>query len=221
MQTVDNIVDCIVSADPESAIHLLRQWAGQHGTDRLADRLLVPVMDRFTAQYTEPDQSPLARGYVAARVAEAAMEMIARDLPACPLQQHGVVVLGNIEDDFHALGRRIVGTFLRSSGWHVVDLGNDVPAAQFVDAALQHRARVVGVSAMMYATARGIVEVRREIDRRKLGGTIKLAVGGAVFGQDQHLIDEVGGDGTAGTAQHAPALVRRLHDEAVAAGELP
>ena len=127
----------------------------------------------------------------------------------------GPVVIGNIEEDFHALGRRMVGTFLRAEGWIVHDLGNDVPATEFVDKALEVGARVIGVSAMMMTTARNVRKVRDEIDNRGLTGRIQLAVGGAVFRVCPGLAEEVGGDGTAPDALGAAGLFDRLWEESV------
>ncbi len=42
------------------------------------------------------------------------------------------MVIGNIEDDFHSLGRRIVASFLSAADWEVHDIGNDVPAETFI-----------------------------------------------------------------------------------------
>jgi methylmalonyl-CoA mutase cobalamin-binding domain/chain len=120
------------------------------------------------------------------------------------------VVLANIEDDFHSLGRKMVGTFLQASGWKIHDLGNDVPAEKIVDAAVELDAPIIGVSAMMYTTAINIKKVREEINRRKLQHKIKLAVGGAIFKVRPELTKEVGGDGSASSATNAPELFLKL-----------
>jgi methanogenic corrinoid protein MtbC1 len=104
----------------------------------------------------------------------------------------------------------MVGVFLRAAGWKVVDLGNDVSPAAFVDAALEHGARVIGISAMMLTTAENIRAVRSELDARGLSGRIRLAVGGAVFKLRPELVREVGGDGTTASAIQAPSLFDRL-----------
>ena len=126
------------------------------------------------------------------------------------------MVIGNIEEDFHALGRQMVRTFSRAEGWDVIDLGNDVPAAEFVSKALAAGARVIGVSAMMSTTAGNVAKVRAEIDRRGLNGRLRLAVGGAVFVVLPGLADEVGADGSAPNALAAldEALDRLARGEA-------
>ncbi|NLJ47017.1 MAG: corrinoid-binding protein [Treponema sp.] len=153
----------------------------------------------------------LAQSYIAGKVADTVLHAaLEAEGPGAALPSRGIAVLGNIEDDFHALGRKMVASFLRLDGWEVMDLGNDVSPSAFVDAAVDGGARIIGVSAMMLSTALNIRGVREELDRRNLSDRIPLAVGGAVFNMRPGLVEEVGGDGTASSAMDAPALFRSL-----------
>jgi len=122
-----------------------------------------------------------------------------------------IAVVGNIEDDYHSIGRRMVATFLRLDGWFVIDIGNDVLSESFVDHALESRATVIGVSAMMLSNALNISKVRDEINRRGLQQKLSLAVGGAIFAMRPELAREVGADGTAPNALLCPNLFNNLH----------
>jgi methanogenic corrinoid protein MtbC1 len=157
-------------------------------------------------------QISLAQGFVAAKIAEDTLNLcLPENIPeSSEHHSKGSVVLGNIEDDFHSLGRRMVASFLRASNWTVIDLGNDVLAEQFVNAALESQSCIIGASAMMYTTALNIKKLRNEIDKRNLEKTVKLAVGGAVFGWRPELAQEVGGDGTAVNAFGADTLFTNL-----------
>ena len=118
------------------------------------------------------------RGYVAAKVAEDLLGKVLAHREATgntPNVERGTVVLGNVEDDYHPLGRKMVSAFLRMAGWRVHDLGVDVEAAAFVDAAVAEGARVIGASAMMLSTARNVPKLRAELDQRGLSGRIQLA----------------------------------------------
>jgi methanogenic corrinoid protein MtbC1 len=57
---------------------------------------------------------------------------------------------------------------------------------------------------MMLTTARNVLGIREELDRRGLSDSIRLAVGGAVFRMRPELVAEVGGEGTAVNALDAP-----------------
>lgn len=211
------LIEKIRQADREGANALLDAWAAEHGYERLIREILDPALALIGEEWNASETFTLAQVYVAAKVTEDVLGKVAAQRKQAPggYPSKGPVVIGNIEEDFHSLGRRMVGTFLRVEGWIVYDLGNDVPADVFVDKALETGARVIGVSAMIMTTARNIKRVREAIDRRGLTGRIQLAVGGAVFRVCNGLVEEVGGDGTASNALGAPALFDRLWQQSL------
>jgi methanogenic corrinoid protein MtbC1 len=209
----DQLLNAMIRADRPAAARVIRQAIAE---GMAADRVLADVLDPALAQIGRlwgRETVSLAQTFVAAKIAEdILLSCVPEGGAEAPHRQPAVI--GNIEDDFHSLGRRIVGSFLRAAGWVVHDLGNDVPAEQFVDRAIEVGAAVVGVSAMMQTTALGIRKIRATIEARGLEGRLKLAVGGAVFNWRPDLIAEVGGDGTAVNASGADALFQRLQAEA-------
>lgn len=171
---------------------------------------LEPVLFRIGELWSSEAIS-LAQGYVAGKLAERVLtEAAEAGEGAGSAAPKGSAVLGNVEDDYHTLGRRMVAAFLRLDGWIVHDLGSDVGAEAFVDAALKTGSRIIGVSSMMLSTAKNLPRLRREIDGRGLGDGLKLAVGGAIFRLRPELVGELGADGTSATAMEAPALFREL-----------
>ncbi len=191
---------------------LIHDWADTHGYRSAIEEVLEPALVRVGTEWTR-DNISLAAGYLAGKVAEDTIN-IAIAKQEVISEYKGTAVIGNSEDDYHSLGRKLVGIFLMTAGWKVVDLGNDVLAKTFVDTALAEGAHVIGVSAMMLTTARNILSVRKEIDSRGLASTLKLAVGGAVFKMRPELVTEVGGDGMTLTAVDVPSLFERLQKEA-------
>jgi methanogenic corrinoid protein MtbC1 len=205
----ENLFDLMLKAERERAVALLVAHAASHGFQSAVSDVLEPALERLGDEWFR-ERISLAQGYVAGKIAEDILTAAASVPGDLKLDVKGPVVLGNIEDDFHSLGRKMVGVFLRAAGWKVIDLGNDVLPGEFVDQALAHGARVIGVSAMMLTTAGNIRDLRTELDSRGLSGKIRLAVGGAVFKLRPELVDEVGGDGSAPSAIQAPALIERL-----------
>lgn len=203
------LYDMILAAKRDQAITFLLDATEKDGFKRMLSDLLEPVLAEVGENWMA-ERISLAQGYVAGKVAEDVLLMGAARGEQPSDSHKGTVVLCCIEDDYHALGRKLVGIFLRSAGWEVVDLGNDVCAPELVDKAVAVGARIVGASAMMLSTARNIRSVREEIDRRGLSGRIQLAVGGAVFRLRPELVEEVGGDGTAPSALQAPPLFDAL-----------
>ncbi|MHC9542078.1 MAG: B12-binding domain-containing protein [Vulcanimicrobiota bacterium] len=217
MNILQSLIERIHLGDRAGANALLDAWASEHGYEHLLKEVLDPALILIGEEWSSSETFTLAQVYVAAKVAEYALDRIAAQKKSTADDQplKGPVIIGNIVEDFHSLGRRMVGTFLRTDGWSVHDLGNDVPAALFVDKAQEVGAHVIGVSAMMMTTARNIKRLRAEIDRRGLTGRIKLAVGGAVFRICPGLAEEVGGDGTSPDALGAAGLFDRLWEQSI------
>jgi methanogenic corrinoid protein MtbC1 len=208
-RTRQRVLAGIVNADPADAVAALQEFASAHGAATIPEHILLPMLSVFTRDHADSPDYPMAKAYVAGIIAEQGMALAGAELPAAA-GRRGPVVLGNVEDDFHALGRVIVANFLRADGWEVLDLGNDVEAATFVATAIERRAPVIGASAMLLSTARNVRLVRDELERRGQHGRIALAVGGAIFALRPELAAEVGGDGTCTTAMGASALCQRL-----------
>jgi len=205
------IASLINEGEKDHAVQLLLDWSGETSFKEVMFNVLDPMLTRWGQLWMEGKLS-LAHGYLSGKVAEefylhASNDPVFKLSSASP---KGTIVLGNIEDDFHPLGRRLVSIYSQAAGWNVIDLGNDVPAEVFIEKATEHNAGIIAVSAMMFTTAKNIVKVRRELDKSGLSGNIKLAVGGAVFKLRPELVNEVGGDGTAGNAMGASDLFEKL-----------
>lgn len=120
----------------------------------------------------------------------------------------GRVVIGTIEGDIHDIGKALVATMLSANGYEITDLGADVPAARFVDEAVEKGAGCIAVSALLTTTMSGQKRVVDEIEKRSLKRKIKVMVGGAPCSDD--WAREIGADGYAGDAVAAVALAGSL-----------
>lgn len=96
---------------------------------------------------------------------------------ACP-KQKGTVILATVKDDIHDIGKNIVSLMLKNHGFHVIDLGKDVPDREIIDAVIRHKPQVVGLSALMTTTMVRMKGVIRQA--REAGLSCPFLVGGAV-----------------------------------------
>jgi methanogenic corrinoid protein MtbC1 len=110
----------------------------------------------------------------------------------------------------HDLGLSMVSDFLRRDGWHVVDLGADVPEGDL--AAMAARIRP-GVCLLSATRVESLDAVRAAIgELQSQAGGVAILVGGAVFARDPSLATTLGATGTADNAQDAVDWVRQyLH----------
>lgn len=118
----------------------------------------------------------------------------------------GRVVMGTVAGDVHDIGKILVGTLLSSNGFEVFDLGIDVPAEQFVEAARREQADIVGLSAILTTTMIYMPVVIQAFKEAKLPA--KIIVGGGPV--SEHFAREIGADGYGCDAQKAVEIARAL-----------
>ncbi len=213
------LIASILDGNRSLANSIIDDFASIHGYESSVSQLLEPVLCEIGDMWLKEDGVTLAQGYVAGIIADDVLSKVFANSHSRSSENKGPVVIGNIEDDYHSLGRKLVVSALIISGWQVYDLGNDVSAEEFVNKACEVNARIIAVSAMMYTTAMNIKKVRNEIDRRGLTGHIQLAAGGAVFILRPELLAEVGGDGTARNAFRVPDLMDELWKNSLRKGD--
>lgn len=93
-------------------------------------------------------------------------------------------------EDSHALGKRIVLSIVRSSGYTIIDFGQGLSADEIVKKALEENIEVLLISTLMYASAIKVKDIRKELDR--VNSSMKIIVGGAPFRLNSNLWKEVG-----------------------------
>lgn len=212
---INKFFNYFIDADKNGALQFIDEWAKENSYKKALEEIVEPALQKFGVLWSSEGDVNLAQGYISAKITEEVLMRISNE-NGNKVQNgsiKGVAVIGNIEDDYHALGRKMVYNFLVSSGWKVTDLGNDVLAEEFVDMAAQLNADVIGASAMMYSNAKNMVKIRDELDARKLSGKIKFAVGGAIFNLRPKLVNEINADGTAPNAFAAVDLFNKLKEE--------
>jgi 5-methyltetrahydrofolate--homocysteine methyltransferase len=150
---------------------------------------------------------------LAARAMKAGLAVLKPHLAAGPGDApalSGTIVLGTVKGDLHDIGKNLVGMMAEGAGFSVVDLGTDTSAEKFIAAAREHKASVVGMSALLTTTMVYMSTVVQKF--REAGLTdVKLCIGGAPTSAD--FARQIGADGHAADAASAVELFRRLVDQ--------
>ncbi|MFC5343356.1 methionine synthase [Brevundimonas staleyi] len=94
-----------------------------------------------------------------------------------PRSSNGRILMATVKGDVHDIGKNIVGVVLQCNNYEVVDLGVMVPADRILDAALEHKCDIIGLSGLITPSLDEMVFVAREMQRR--GFDIPLLIGGA------------------------------------------
>lgn len=117
-----------------------------------------------------------------------------------------VVVIATVEGDIHDIGKNLVALMLKNYGFQVIDLGKDVTKETIVDAATEHHAKIIALSALMTTT---MLEMKKVVDyARECNNDAKIMIGGAVITQE--FAEEIGADGYSRDAAEAVKVAKKL-----------
>ena len=172
---------------------------------KILDEQLLPGMaivgDRF-----KKNEMFLPQVLMSAQAMQTAVDIIKPHLIADSdsIPSHSVVI-GTVKGDMHDIGKNLVRIMLVGAGFNVIDLGVNVPPQRFLDAATEHGASIVCLSALLSSTMNNMKEVVQAFrDHSDLKET-KILVGGAPVSRD--FSESIGADGYAPTA---PAAVEQI-----------
>ena len=94
----------------------------------------------------------------------------------------GTVVIATVFGDVHDIGKSLVNTILTNNGYTVVDLGKQVPISNILEAAQEHDATAIGLSALLVSTSKQMPACIGELHERGLD--YPVLIGGAAINRD-------------------------------------
>jgi corrinoid protein of di/trimethylamine methyltransferase len=204
------IIDGVVAGRQDDTLAATRDaLAGGIEPLALIDQGLVPgireVGERFQCgEYFLPNL------IASARAMGGAMKLLEPELHARQqaMTRLGTVVIGTVKGDIHEIGKSLVATMLSANGFTVHDLGVDVPPERFLAAVREHRANLVGMSALLTTTMGNQRKVVDTLRSEGLRDEVKVMVGGAPV--TEQWAREIGADGYAEDAIDAVSLAKKL-----------
>jgi len=202
------LYEAVVSGQAVPARALTEQ-ALASGMDpkEVVDRYLIPAMDEVGRRF-ECNDYFVPELLIAARAMKASLELLRPALSARGAQPVGRVAIGTVKGDLHDIGKNLVSAMLEGGGFEIVDLGVDVTAQRFVDAAATAGVAIIALSALLTTTMPTMKQVVADLERAGLRDRVKVMIGGAPI--TQKYADEIGADGFADSAASAVPLARRL-----------
>lgn len=118
------------------------------------------------------------------------------------------IIIGTVAGDLHDIGKNLVVMILESGGFNVIDLGVDVAPAKFVAAIKEHKAQIVGMSALLTTTMLNMKDTIELITEEGLRDQVKILVGGAPVSKG--FAEEIGADGYCPDAMAAKEMAGKL-----------
>ena len=117
------------------------------------------------------------------------------------------IIIGTAQGDIHDIGKNLVGMMFEGAGFQVVDLGVDIKPEQFIEKAVEEKADIIGISALLTTT---MVSMRDVVDLKNERGlsSLKAIVGGAPLSTS--FCKEIGADAYGVDAMDAVSKVKEL-----------
>ena len=116
---------------------------------------------------------------VAARAMNAGSELLKPLLMEDGVEAAAKVVLGTCKGDLHDIGKNLVKMMMEGKGLEVIDLGVDVPAEKFVDAAIENEAQIIACSALLTTTMGEMGNVVKAAEEKGVRDKYTIMIGGA------------------------------------------
>ena len=120
----------------------------------------------------------------------------------------GTVVIGTVKGDLHDIGKNLVSMMAEGAGFKIVDLGVDQPVEKYLEACREHKAGIVGMSALLTTTMPYMKVVIDAFQQQPDLAHVKLAVGGAPV--NKMFADEIGADGYGADAPSSVEMFLRF-----------
>ncbi len=191
-------VQVLLSVDRLAAENILRESSVALSPIQLADRIIVPALERIGAGW-ERGEVALSQVYMSGRICEQLVDTILP--PDSPNRKSQPRMAVAVLQDYHLLGKRIVYSVLRASGFELLDYGR-VEVDDLVGRVKTDRIEVLLISTLMLPSALRVKDVKAKLD-----GDVKIVVGGAPFRFDDQLWKEVGADAMGRNASEAVEII--------------
>jgi 5-methyltetrahydrofolate--homocysteine methyltransferase len=201
-----NLTAAVEAGDRATAVRLTNEAiAAQLSPETILDAM-TQAMQTVGGRF-QRNEIYVPEMLIAARAMKEATAVLEPVLVGAGIKPEAVAILGTVKGDLHDIGKNLVAMMWKGANLDVIDLGTNVPAERFAAAAVEHNARVVGVSALLTTTMVGMRDVVAAIRGAGLADT-KIIVGGAPVTAD--FAREIGADAYAPDAGAAVEVAQAL-----------
>jgi dimethylamine corrinoid protein len=120
----------------------------------------------------------------------------------------GKVVIGTMLGDIHDIGKNLVATMLEVAGFEVIDLGNDVSVARFIDEAQKNSVDIIALSSLITASMFYMEDVVTTLEGLGQRKKFRVLIGGGPT--TPGYAEEIGVDGWGRHAEEGVTLASKL-----------
>ena len=192
----------LLDMNKDEALQLARKILSTCPLQDFVGYVLVDVLEDIGIRWEQGTVS-LAQIYICGKICEQIVDEIIP--PGHGLKSYKQRIAIATLLDYHSLGKRLVASFLKASGYTFIDYGCGIDEETIIEKVQQDKIDILLISTFLYPTALKVKSIRDSLD--KAGYKIRILVGGAPFRFDKSLWRQVGADAMGGCASDAVSII--------------
>ena len=200
-EPLNEFEQALLSLDRISAQRILTESSSHLTPIQFVEQVVAPALERMGADW-EQGRIALSQIYMSGRICEELVDTILP--PGSPMRERQPRLALAVLEDYHLLGKRIVYSTLRASGFEALDYGR-VGVDDLVRRVQDDGIEVLLISTLMLRAALRVRDVRA-----RLNENVKIIVGGAPYRFDDQLWRDVQADAMCRDASEIVATITTM-----------
>lgn len=208
MNNLHELYDAILVGKLEDAVKVTKIAVEEGMTPHeIINQYMIKAMEEIGSRF-EAGKVFVPNLLMSARAMRGALDVLKPLMQGQGDSYIGKIVIGTVKGDLHDIGKNLVASMFEGCGFEVINLGVDVSSDKFISAALENKADIICMSALLTTTMNYMKEVVAAVEASELKGKVKIMVGGAPV--NDAFAKAIGADAYTSNANAAVVMAKKL-----------
>lgn len=208
MNNLNELYDAILVGKLEDAVKVTKIAVEEGMTPHeIINQYMIKAMEEIGSRF-EAGKVFVPNLLMSARAMRGALDVLKPLMQGQVDSYIGKIVVGTVKGDLHDIGKNLVASMFEGCGFEVINLGVDVSSDKFISAALENKADIICMSALLTTTMNYMKEVVAAVEASELKGKVKIMVGGAPV--NDAFAKAIGADAYTSNANAAVVMAKKL-----------
>ena len=208
MNNLNELYDAILVGKLEDAVKVTKIAVEEGMTPHeIINKYMIKAMEEIGSSF-EAGKVFVPNLLMSARAMRGALDVLKPLMQGQVDSYIGKIVIGTVKGDLHDIGKNLVASMFEGCGFEVINLGVDVSSDKFISAALENKADIICMSALLTTTMNYMKEVVAAVEASELKGKVKIMVGGAPV--NDAFAKAIGADAYTSNANAAVVMAKKL-----------
>ena len=208
MNNLNELYDAILVGKLEDAVKVTKIAVEEGMTPHeIINQYMIKAMEEIGSRF-EAGKVFVPNLLMSARAMRGALDVLKPLMQGQVDSYIGKIVIGTVKGDLHDIGKNLVASMFEGCGFEVINLGVDVSSDKFISAALENKADIICMSALLTTTMNYMKEVVAAVEASELKGNVKIMVGGAPV--NDAFAKAIGADAYTSNANAAVVMAKKL-----------